>query len=135
MTDPPGPVSRESSDVSRESSVISERELGFLIGLIVGEAHLGGDQHAPHLVIRMHVRHEGTFKILARILPGGRLYGPYAHDGRTYLQWMARGPYLREVVVPLLYAHADLIDPHVLGRLDAMCNRYGITRTAEEAHR
>ena len=34
--------------------------------------------------------------------PGGRLYGPYAHSGRRYFQWMARGPYLRNEIVPLL---------------------------------
>jgi hypothetical protein len=112
----------------------TDRELGFLIGLIVGEAHIGGDNQNPQMTIRMHVRHEGTIEILRRILPGGRLYGPYTHDGRTYLQWMARGTYLRTVVVPLLYANADLLDDHIRGRLNAMCARYRITNDSRETN-
>ena len=34
--------------------------------------------------------------------PDAKLYGPYAHGGRSYYQWMARGRYLRDFIVPLL---------------------------------
>jgi hypothetical protein len=50
----------------------------------------------------MHVRHAPLFQWIQDTFPGGKLYGPYNHDGRSYLQWMARGSYLREVLVPLL---------------------------------
>ncbi len=50
----------------------------------------------------MHIRHEALFTWIERTFPGGKLYGPYNHDGRHYFQWMARGNYLREVLMPIL---------------------------------
>jgi hypothetical protein len=50
----------------------------------------------------MHVRHLPLFNWIQETFPGGKLYGPYNHDGREYLQWMARGTFLRDVLVPLL---------------------------------
>jgi hypothetical protein len=77
-------------------------ELGFLTGLLVGEGHFGGDGRQPQVTLRMHVRHEAIFQWLERTFPGGRLYGPYHHGGRHYLQWMARGPFLRDELGPQL---------------------------------
>jgi hypothetical protein len=77
-------------------------DVGFLVGLLVGEGHFGGDGRQPQVTLRMHVRHEAIFRWLEQTFPGGRVYGPYNHDGRQYLQWMARGPFLRDELVPLL---------------------------------
>lgn len=66
-------------------------EIGYLVGLLVGEGHFGGDGRSPQVTLRMHVRHEAIFRWIERTFPGGRLYGPYDHGGRHYLQWMARG--------------------------------------------
>ncbi|MGH9122102.1 MAG: hypothetical protein ACRDYC_09190 [Acidimicrobiales bacterium] len=77
-------------------------EKGFLVGLLVGEGHFGGDGRQPHVTLRMHVRHEAVFNWLQRTFPGGKLYGPYHHWGRHYLQWMARGAYLRDHLLPVL---------------------------------
>jgi hypothetical protein len=60
----------------------------------------------------MHVRHEAMFTWIERTFPGGKLYGPYNHDGRHYFQWMARGSYLREVLMPIL-------DEYLTTQLDA----------------
>src|SRR4029079_14938199 len=68
-------------------------DVGFLVGLLVGEGHFGGDGRQAQVTLRMHVRHEAIFRWLERTFPGGRLYGPYHHGGRDYLQWMAPGPY------------------------------------------
>jgi hypothetical protein len=73
-----------------------------LVGLLIGEGHFGGDGRQPQITLRMHVRHAPLFQWIQETFPGGKLYGPYNHDGRSYLQWMARGSYLREVLVPLL---------------------------------
>ena len=43
----------------------------------------------------MHVRHEALFGWLMDRFPETRLYGPYHHGGRSYYQWMARGPRAR----------------------------------------
>jgi len=60
----------------------------------------------------MHVRHEALFSWIERTFPGGKLYGPYDHGGRHYFQWMARGSYLREVLIPIL-------DEYLTAQLDA----------------
>lgn len=80
----------------------TEFEQGVLVGLLIGEGHFGGDGRQPQITLRMHVRHAPLFQWIQQTFPGGKLYGPYHHDGRNYLQWMARGSYLREVLVPLL---------------------------------
>jgi hypothetical protein len=72
------------------------------VGLLIGEGHFGGDGRQPQVTLRMHVRHAPLFNWIQETFPGGKLYGPYNHDGREYFQWMARGTFLRDVVVPLL---------------------------------
>ncbi len=100
-------------------------ELGFLAGLLVGEGHFGGDGRQPQVVLRMHVRHEAIFQWLERTFPGGRLYGPYNHDGRHYFQWMARGRYLRDELAPLLdQILSPSLDRHSFERYQLMKTRY-----------
>ena len=72
--------------------------------------HIG---RQPQVTLRMHVDHESLFRWLMATFPGGRLYGPYNHSGRRYFQWMARGPYLRTVLIPLLDAR---LRPEIDGR-------------------
>src|SRR5580704_14629283 len=100
-------------------------EKGVLIGLLVGEGHFGGDGRQPQVTLRMHTRHEAIFRWLERTFPGGRLYGPYHHGGRDYLQWMARGPFLRDELVPILdrWLSPDL-DRHSFERFQLMKVRY-----------
>lgn len=81
----------------------------------------------------MHTRHEQLFRWLERIFPGGRLYGPYHHGGRSYFQWMARGRYLREVVAPVVDANRDLLDEPTRRRFEEMCRRYAIALPHESA--
>ncbi|HLX47659.1 MAG TPA: hypothetical protein VKS82_04955 [Streptosporangiaceae bacterium] len=112
--------------------VIDPVDCGFFIGLLVGEGHFGGDGRQPQVTLRMHVRHEATFRWLERTFPGGRLYGPYHHGGRSYFQWMARGDYLRSLVAPLIQRHRYLLDEHVAARFDSMCERYAIELNAAQ---
>ena len=100
-------------------------DVGFLVGLLVGEGHFGGDGRQAQVTLRMHVRHEAIFRWLERTFPGGRLYGPYHHGGRDYLQWMARGPFLRDELVPILdrWLSPDL-DRHSFERFQLMKARY-----------
>lgn len=83
-----------------------------MVGLLVGEGHFGGDGRQPQVTLRMHVRHRALFNWIERTFPGGKLYGPYNHDGRHYFQWMARGSYLRELLMPIL-------DEYLTPQLDA----------------
>jgi hypothetical protein len=100
--------------------------VGFLLGLLVGEGHFGGDGRQPQVTLRMHVRHEETFAWMRRTYPGSALYGPYHHGGRSYYQWSARGRYLREFIAPLVERHRSLLDAYTAARFDTMCERYAI---------
>ena len=102
-------------------------DLGFLVGLLVGEGHFGGDGKQPHITLRMHTRHEALFRWLERTLPESRLYGPYNHGGRRYFQWMARGEFLRNHLVPLLdEALTPDLDEYAVGRYREMKERYDL---------
>jgi hypothetical protein len=107
------------------AETLSGFEQGFLVGLLVGEGHFGGDGKQPHVTLRMHTDHERLFRWLERRLPGSRLYGPYHHGGRSYFQWMARGRFLREQLLPLLDRRlADELDEKASSRYRAMKERY-----------
>jgi hypothetical protein len=100
-------------------------DIGFLAGLLIGEAHFGGDGRQPQVTLRMHVRHEAIFRWLEQKFPGGRLYGPYNHGGRHYLQWMARGTFLRDELVPILdRSLSPELDRHSYDRFQTMKARY-----------
>ena len=103
-----------------------EFEAGLLFGLLVGEGNFGGDGRQAQVTLRMHVRQEALFRWLERSFPEGKLYGPYNHGGREYFQWMARGRFLREVLVPFLAARRAWMDAYVASRFDVMCERYSL---------
>jgi hypothetical protein len=102
-------------------------EIGLLVGLLVGEGHFGGDGRQPQVTLRMHTDHERLFRWIEKTFPGGRLYGPYHHGGRSYFQWMARGRFLRERLLPILDSHlvAEL-DEKAFRRFGEMKKRYGL---------
>ena len=100
-------------------------EEGFLVGILVGEGHFGGDGRQPQITLRMHTDHEALFRWLERHYPGGKLYGPYHHSGRHYFQWMARGAFLRETLVPLLDAClGPELDAKAFARYRSMKEKY-----------
>jgi hypothetical protein len=102
-------------------------EVGVLVGVLIGEGSFGGDGRRAQVALRMHVRHEPLFRWLLDRFPGARLYGPYDHGGRRYFQWMARGAYLRDVLVPLLDRHlSPELDERSWSRYRAMKERYGL---------
>jgi hypothetical protein len=58
---------------------------------------------------------------LNALFPRGVLYGPYAAVGRTWMQWMARGPGLACDLLPAVEPVLSTgVDPHVLRRLELM---------------
>ncbi|HEY3237730.1 MAG TPA: hypothetical protein VGJ84_23620, partial [Polyangiaceae bacterium] len=91
-------------------------ERGFLVGLLVGEGHFGGDGRKAQVTLRMHTRHREIFEWLVDAVPGSRLYGPYQHGGRNYYQWMSRGSSLRDHLLPILSERLRFLDGHVRGR-------------------
>jgi hypothetical protein len=104
---------------------LSDFERGVIVGLLVGEGSFGGDGKQPQVTLRMHIRHEALFMWLVERLPETRLYGPYAHGGRSYYQWMARGrPLVRDLLPILEDGLGDDLDGHAAGRFRAMRERY-----------
>jgi hypothetical protein len=100
-------------------------EKGIVVGVLIGEGSFGGDGKQPQITLRMHVRHEALFRWLVARFPRTRLYGPYGHGGRSYYQWMARGPALIEDVLPILEeALTSELDGYAAERLRAMLDRY-----------
>lgn len=103
----------------------SDFEEGMLLGVLVGEGHFGGDGRQPQVTLRMHERHAPLFRWIERAVPGGRLYGPYDHGGRRYYQWMARGPYLRDVLLPILDRRlTPAVDVYAYDRFVSMKAQY-----------
>jgi hypothetical protein len=111
--------------VTEDKQVPSDFELGLLAGILIGEGHFGGDGRQPQVTLKMHVRHEALFRWLERTFPGGKLYGPYHYDGRHFYQWMARGAYLRDYLLPLLEGLlGPELDEHSFKRLCQMRESY-----------
>lgn len=113
---------------------LSEFDRGVLVGLLVGEGSFGGDGRQPQITLRMHTRHEAIFRWLIERLPTTRLYGPYHHGGRSYYQWMARGPALVHELLPLLEGDLNVhLDAHAAARFALMCERYATYIEQERA--
>jgi hypothetical protein len=109
----------------KQRSKWSDFDIGYLLGLLVGEGHFGGDGRQPHVTLRMHTDHEALFLWIQETFPGGKLYGPYHHGGRSYYQWMARGVYLRETLMPILDEHlSPELDKKAYSRFVQMKERY-----------
>ena len=108
---------------------LTERERGIVIGLLVGQGSFGGDGKAPHVILKMHVRHEALMRWLANRFPRSTLYGPYHHGDRRFYQWVARGPALAVDLMPLL-DEAAALDGYAAERIQAMRENYAayITR-------
>jgi hypothetical protein len=107
-----------------------------VVGLLVSEGSFGGDGKQPQITLKMHTRHEALLGWLQARFPRTRLYGPYGHDGRSYLQWMARGEALVHDVLPVLEEGlAGIADAYALERLEQMRSRYApfIARTRARA--
>jgi len=100
-------------------------ERGVLVGILIGEGSFGGDGKQPQITLRMHTRHRELFEWLAGRFPRTRVYGPYGHGGRSYLQWMARGEALVDDVLPVLEGDLDVnLDAYAAGRLRQMTVDY-----------
>ena len=97
------------------------------MGVLVGEGSFGGDGRQPAITVRMHTRHEALFHRLSEIVPGSRLYGPYHHSGRSYFQWLVRGPALRRLVPILDLRLTPELDGHAFARYRAMKEAYAVT--------
>jgi hypothetical protein len=82
---------------------VPEFALGYAMGLIVAEGSFTGDRQQPSLEIRMHRRDLDPLENVQRLL-GGRIFGPYAHGGRSLYVYMLRGRELKDAL-PVIQEH------------------------------
>ena len=75
---------------------------GLLIGLLIGRASFGGDGKQPQVVIKMDAGRKRLLSWLVSQVPGSRVFGPYEHRGKKYIQWMVRGKALRGILIPAI---------------------------------
>jgi hypothetical protein len=71
--------------------------IAYCMGLIVGEGSFTGSGEAPWLAVKLHARDELPLLELKRVF-GGRINGPYHHDGRHFRVWMLRCRQLAEAL-------------------------------------
>ena len=99
-------------------SSLTEFDAGFLVGILVGEGHFGGDGKQPQVTLRMHTDHEALFRWLMDRFPGSSSTAPTTTAAGSYYQWMARGAFLRETLLPILERH--LRPEHSRARVGAL---------------
>jgi|SRR5439155_14704625 len=116
-----------------DSTMADDRvNAGVLVGVLLAAGHFGGDGRQAQITLKMHIDHSALFAWIERHFPGGRVYGPYHHGGRHYYQWMARGEYLQDVLVPILDEHLTTeLDASAAQRYLTMKERYRLQRRLE----
>jgi hypothetical protein len=83
--------------------LVREFDIGYIMGLVVGEGSFTADRQQPYLQVKFHARDPFPLRQLAERL-GGRVYGPYRHQSRHYFTWLLRGPELK-AALPLFRDH------------------------------
>ena len=51
---------------------LSDFDIGFFVGIMVGAAHFGGDGKQPQVTLRMHTDHQALFAWLETRFPRAR---------------------------------------------------------------
>jgi hypothetical protein len=69
---------------------LKDLETGYVMGLIVGEGAFTGDDHKPALGVKLHASDPLPLQALEQYF-GGKINGPYCHQGRVYRIWLLRG--------------------------------------------
>ena len=85
------------------NSSVRDFDIGYIMGLVVGEGSFTADRQQPYLQVKLNVRDPFPLRHLANEL-GGRVYGPYRHQTRHYYTWLLRGPALR-AAIPIFRAY------------------------------
>lgn len=69
----------------------------YCMGLIVGEGSFSGSRTEPCVAVGLHVSDPQPLEDLRSVL-GGRIFGPYTHEGRVFKRWHLRGSDLLEAL-------------------------------------
>jgi hypothetical protein len=77
-------------DAEGTSDIRAAFNIGYAIGLVVGEGCFTTDGRTPTLSVHLHMDDPEPLEFL-RDLFGGKIYGPYIHQGRHCRVWHLRG--------------------------------------------
>jgi len=80
-----------------------EFNIGYAVGLIVGEGSFTGDQTTPCLSVKLHEDDPDPLLFLRQLF-GGRVYGPYRYGIRRCWLYLLRGSQL-QLAIPVLYRY------------------------------
>lgn len=69
---------------------MSTFEIGYAMGLVVGEGTFTADRRHPTLSLKTPERDPAPVTLLRHVL-GGRVFGPYHHGDRRYFVYHLRG--------------------------------------------
>lgn len=105
-------------------TTLTDWERGVLLGILMSDGSFGGDGRQPHCIVKAHVRREGLLRWLVERVPGAKLYGPYFHGDRHYLQVMVRGQALQDLLASLDLKSWQAVDPSSFARVQDMMDRY-----------
>lgn len=84
-------------------NALSSFQIGYIMGLVVGEGSFTGDRRQPALQVKLHEADPEPLFLLQHLL-GGHVFGPYEHNRRHYCVYMLRGRALR-AAIPLFERH------------------------------
>jgi hypothetical protein len=76
---------------------MSTFEIGYAMGLIVGEGTFTADRRHPTLSLKAPERDPAPVELLQQVL-GGRIFGPYHHADRHYFVYHLRGRDLEDAL-------------------------------------
>ena len=89
----------------------------------VGEGSFTGDRKQPVLAIKLHEDDLAPLQLVQEKL-GGKIYGPYCHDGRRYYLWRLMG---RSLQASLPLFSARLPESRKRHQFTEWIERYGLT--------
>jgi hypothetical protein len=99
---------------------MTDFEIGYIMGLIVGEGSFTGDRKKGWLSIKLHMNDPAPLLEAQRVL-GGRIYGPYHNNGRHFLHYRLYG---RELVEALPLFKKYLPESHKRDQFYAWLEKY-----------
>lgn len=108
---------------------VTQFQIGYLMGLIVGEGSFTGDRKAPALQVKLHENDPLPLLNLKLVL-GGEIHGPYHHTGkdgtvRHYTVYFLRG---KPLVALLPLIHRYLPQSRKREQFELWLAKYGLTR-------
>ena len=108
---------------------LSDFDVGFICGLVTGEGSFTGDRRQAALAIKLHQDDPEPLQFIEQRL-GGKIYGPYCHQGRRYYFWRLMGKALY-AALPLFFDR--LPSSRKRAQFEAWIDKYSLHEKLEEA--